>query len=133
MASVKELNDVFDYKKAITTTFDSVLRELVNDEGKNIRTIKPDSKLLIITQNAYIEGEINHFDQEEAETYFFSEALNELVKRLNELPDRMEAANLTGPLHLKEVTISPLTNPAEKRKLNEMVLFTDQILGLTIK
>lgn len=132
MASVKELNDVFDYKKAITTTFDRVLRELVNDEGKNIRSIKPDSKLLIITQNAYIEGEINHFD-EEAETYFFSEALNELGKRLNELPQRMEAVNLTGPLHLKEVIISPLTNPAEKRNLNEMVLFTDQILGLTIK
>jgi translation initiation factor 2 gamma subunit (eIF-2gamma) len=71
MASVKELNDVFDYKKAITTTFDSVLRELVNDEGKKIRTIKPDSKLLIIIQNAYVEGEINHFNEDEAESYFF--------------------------------------------------------------
>jgi hypothetical protein len=45
----------------------------------------------------------------------------------------MEAVNLTGPLHLKKVTISPLTNPTEKRMLNEMVLFTDQILGLSIK
>ncbi|WNB91534.1 hypothetical protein [Bacillus sp. NEB1478] len=132
MASVKELNNVFDYKKAITTMMDDFLMELIID-GKNERTLKPDSKLLIITQNAYIEGTINHFDKVDDEGYFFSQGLKELEKRLSGLPEKLEAINLTGPLHLKEVTISPMTNPGENRKLSEMLLFTDQILGITIK
>jgi hypothetical protein len=133
MTSVKELNNVFDYKKAITTKFDNVLKRFQQDENSNIKTIDSGTKLIIFTQNVLIEGEINHFNKEEDEKYLFAEGLKELGSSLAELPERMNAVNLTGPLHLIEVTISPLGNPEQKHKLKEMILFTDQILGLTIK
>ncbi|MFC0237097.1 hypothetical protein [Fictibacillus phosphorivorans] len=134
MINVKELNHVFDYKKAITTTFDDVLHKFTKDYDGSIKTIGPDSQLLIITQNAYIQGKINHFTHEEEENnkYFFSEGLTELGSRLESLPETMTALNVTAPLHLKDVTISPILNPDQQRQLDEMVLFTDQIVGLSI-
>ncbi|QDP41131.1 hypothetical protein [Radiobacillus deserti] len=130
---MKQLQQAMDYKKAMITHFADLKEQLHNGEITNEAIANKSGRLIIHTPSAMLEGKVNLFDTEEQlERSFFEFGLDEFGKELEQLSPEMHGFNITAPIHMKDVTIRPLSNPNECTNMNEMVVFSNQIVGMSI-
>lgn len=132
MLKLKDLNLAMDHKKALTTHMVELKKKLDNGELTEQEVLNKRGKLVIFTQSTMIEGQVNLFDQESKKPTFFEYGLEDLEGGLDDLPPEMTAFNVSGPIHIKHAIIKSLTN-GETTMLDEMILFSDQIMGLGFK
>ncbi|UFT98403.1 hypothetical protein KO561_14505 [Radiobacillus kanasensis] len=132
MLKLDELNKAMDYKKAMITHLFDLKKQLDLGENPIQDIVNQVGKLVIHTHSATIEGDINLFDSEEDEKTFIDFGLDDFGKEMKGLPSEFIASNITGPIHIKDAIIKPLSNPEKIQKVSEMLVFSDQIVGVSI-
>ncbi|MBM7691059.1 hypothetical protein JOC77_000464 [Peribacillus deserti] len=122
-----ELNTALDFKKLTIIQLQIVLDELQNQQPEERK------KLKILTAGSMIEAEIRTHEPEERETEKpLSKALIQSEKKpLLDITSK-EMINVHANLYLKNVTLTPFSDPRSSVQLDEFVLFTDHILGITL-
>ncbi|MCA1010590.1 hypothetical protein [Halobacillus halophilus] len=132
MGKLKNFKQALDYKKAMTTH----LADLKDQHAKGLitedRITNAEGKLFLHTQTAMIEGSINLFQAEETNRTFMEYGLAQFDEEMGELSGELDAYNVSAPIHLKDVTIQPLANPEVKTSMSEMMVYSDQVVGLSI-
>ncbi len=132
MLKIKDMNKAMDYKKAIITHLVDLKNQIEKGIINDLDILNRDFDLIIHTHNSIIKGTVNLFESEEEKRTFLDYGLNELGKELEELPGDMTAFNVTGPIHIKGVKITTLSNPERETLVDEMIVFSDQVLGISV-
>ncbi|PLT30474.1 hypothetical protein [Peribacillus deserti] len=119
------LQSVLDFKKLTVVQLQIILDELQQNQS-------PKKKLEILTATSIIKGEIRAYEPEEMEKEpILSQALMKSEKEpLLDISTR-ELINIHACLYLKNVKIQPIASPDTSIHLEELVLFTDHIQGIT--
>ncbi|WP_226673742.1 hypothetical protein [Rossellomorea aquimaris] len=132
MLKLQHIHKSMDYKKALITHLVDQKQQL--DEGliPEESIVLKQCSLQILTQTALIEGEVNLFDGDEEMQTFLEYGLDRFGEELLELPPEMRAANVTAPIHIKNVRFRSLAAPESIMEMHEMIVFSDQVVGLTI-
>ncbi|MFQ3544203.1 hypothetical protein Q7A53_08950 [Halobacillus rhizosphaerae] len=132
MWKIKNLNNALDYKKAMTTHLADLKDKLSNGEIAEDDIKNKEGKLLIHTHTSIIEGSINLFQSDEHKQTFIEYGLAQFEEELAELSDDMNAFNVSAPIHIKNAIIKPFSNPEVKTKMSEMIVYSDQVVGISI-
>ncbi len=132
MLRLENLNLAMDYKKAIVTHLADLKKQLDEGHLSEKEISNRIGKLHIHTHTSMIEGEVNFFDGDERIRSFFEYGLDQFEEELIGLTPDMLASNVTGPIHIKKVRLRSLANPATVVEMDEMIVFSDQIVGLSI-
>lgn len=130
------MESAYDHKKAILTVFQALIEE-IREGAVEDAWIDPKKRMKLLTQNAIIEATINidfetDYDEGTKNINIYKHGLSHLQQQLSNLPDDLEAINLSAPLHLQNAVLYPLSNPGIKHEIGEMFLFSDQIVGVTV-
>ncbi|WRP04539.1 hypothetical protein U9J35_11475 [Rossellomorea aquimaris] len=132
MLMLENMNKAMDYKKAIVTHLADLKQQfdegLITDEV----TSNKQGRIQILTQAAMIEGVVNFFDSDEEMKTFLEYGLDRFGEELLELSSDMMASNVTGPIHIKNVRLKSLANPDSIIEMDEMIVFSDHVVGLSI-
>ena len=95
-------------------------------------TLGKDTKLILLTQASLIECELLNENEKEPIYLINKMALEARNKLLStEEYTNKNYLNQSATLRLKNVTITPFSNPQAKINLPVLNLFTDQILGVS--
>jgi hypothetical protein len=122
-----ELADAVDFKKLTIVELQIKIEELIEKypEAK---------KMVFMTQSALIEAD---FQMELAEDLEEEPILGCALQEYEMSPEiditDKTIVNLTACIYLKNVKLTPFSSPNEPLYLEEFILFSDHLLGLTIK
>lgn len=120
-----ELNQYQDMKKLDIVVIQAMLNEL-QKEKVNKR------KVIILTSNCYIvTDKINTEEPDKGKLPLLDRAVlesEEIIFRM----DNQKFINMTGMIVLNNVEIIPFTHPDKVMKKESFILFTDQIMGITL-
>jgi hypothetical protein len=122
-----ELADAVDFKKLTIVELQIKFEELKEKypEAK---------KLVFMTQSALIEAD---FQMELAEDLEEEPILGRALQEYEMSPEiditDKTIVNLTACIYLNNVKFTPFSSPNEPLYLEEFILFSDHLLGLTIK
>ncbi|MEK3975074.1 MULTISPECIES: hypothetical protein [unclassified Psychrobacillus] len=120
-----ELNQYQDMKKLDIVVIQAMLNEL-QKEKVNKR------KVIILTSNCYIvTDKINTEEPDKGKLPLLDRAVlesEEIIFRM----DNQKFINMTGMILLNNVEIIPFTHPDKVMKKESFILFTDQIMGITL-
>ncbi|PFA67110.1 hypothetical protein CN378_12095 [Bacillus sp. AFS015802] len=132
MLKLENMSIAMDYKKAIITHLADLNQQF--EEGLIPKEVlsKKMGTIHILTQTAMIEGQVNFFDSDEKRNTFLEYGLDLFAEELNKLSPDMMASNVTGPIHIKNVRLRSLGNPDTIIEMDEMIVFSDQVVGVSI-
>ncbi len=131
-----------DYSKILSRVD---LRQITIDELNGILKLANEEhgatfKFLFLTNFGFIQGEIvddldGNVSQEELTDFGIAinktvEFRRETIMEAEKLNDSLRPINDAGFFHLKNVIIKPYAG-GSRHQINEMIIFTDQITGLT--
>lgn len=120
-----KLNQYQDMKKLDIVVIQAMLNELQKDK-ENKR------KVIILTSNCYIvTDKINTEEPDKGKLPLLDRAVlesEEIIFRM----DNQKFINMTGMIVLNNVEIIPFTHPDKVMKKESFILFTDQIMGITL-
>ncbi|SET62162.1 hypothetical protein [Paenibacillus sp. NFR01] len=121
-----------DVRHVTITELNSILLSLNESNELNF-------KLIFITNSSFIQGDMvdPYVEVDDNELSFFHSVIEKTMDFRRDTLIEVEHENATmrpindaAFIHLKNVTIKPLSG-INTHKLDEMILFTDQISGLT--
>lgn len=123
------LDNLVDLKALTISSFQAAIDGL---KKSSEITLGEDTKLILLTQAALIECEILNNDEGEP-IYLINKTVLESRKNIlsSEKYVNKNFLNQSATLSLKNVTITPFSNPQAKINLPVLNLFTDQILGIS--
>ncbi|MEA1961724.1 MAG: hypothetical protein U9N81_10740 [Bacillota bacterium] len=142
------LNQRVDMKYATLLTFNDVLEHIKSGGIPGI-PLPAETKTLILTQFGTIEGDIVNLDNDEQEevmdesnwrAIFFKNLVNGVAESRNEVildwenqndVDKLKLINDASYILLSNAVIIPFSTPQARFAIGEMVLFTDQIVGIS--
>lgn len=136
----KLLDNRTDLKSLTFQCLSTALDILKSDEIGNI-SIDSDTNVIVVTNFGTVEGTLidsskstdnpnkNFVNNLLAEVF---EARNGRIIQLENENDQFRLINDTDSLTLENVTITPYANSNNKFNLGELILFSDQIVGLSI-
>lgn len=140
MEEVKERNS-FDLK-AVTFASLSTIADKLNSNSLEGITINGTIEVSILTSFATIIGTIlNESDDDSKVTEEFLidktignafEIRDNILKKLKNKNPNLKILNNSGSIKLKDVTIIPFANPESKTNFKYLILFADEIKGLTL-
>ncbi|MEI5906329.1 hypothetical protein WAK64_04585 [Bacillus spongiae] len=132
MLELKNINKAMDYKKAMVTHLADLKKQFDRGEITEEEIINKEGNIVILTHTNLLEGTINLFETEEKRKTFLEFGLDDFSDELNKIPSDMMAFHVTGPIHLKDVTIRSFSNLDSSIKMSEMIIFSDQVVGVSI-
>ncbi|MCA1058850.1 hypothetical protein LCL96_07885 [Rossellomorea aquimaris] len=132
MMKLETIQNAMDYKKAVITHLFDLKQQIEKGEDSDGVISSPKCTIQVLTQSAMIEGEINLFENEEQKKTFMEYGLGRFEEELNELPPELVASNVTAPIHMKDVRLKSLSAPESITEMDEMIVFSDQIVGMAI-
>ncbi|WP_201715826.1 hypothetical protein [Rossellomorea arthrocnemi] len=132
MLKLENINKAMDYKKAIITHLADLKQQFEEGVIAEPEITNKRGRIQVLTQTNMIEGEINFLDVEEEEKTFLEFGLERFGEELKELAPDMMASNVTGPIHIKNVRLKSFANPDSIIMMDEMIVFSDQVVGLSI-
>ncbi|WP_270180914.1 hypothetical protein [Alkalihalobacillus sp. CinArs1] len=119
--------EVIDFKKLTLVEVEGKIEELQVNRPQS-------SKLVVVTDSMFIEGE---FAKELAEDIEKEPILGAALQdyELNPAIDVTDKQlfNVAANVYMKNVTITQIGSPDSKIHLDEFVVFSDHILGYTVK
>jgi hypothetical protein len=123
----KELEEAIDFKKLTIVELQMKIEEL--------KEKYPEAKKLVyVTQSALIEAD---FQMELAEKVEDEPMLGRSLQEYELNPEidisEKTIVNLSACIYLKNVKLIPLSSPNEPIYLDEFILFSDHLLGITMK
>lgn len=136
----KLIDNRTDLKSLTFQCLSSGLDILKSDKTGNI-SIDSETNVIVITNFGTVEGTLIDFNKStDNPNKAFVNALfekvfevrNERIIELENENDQFRLINDTDSLTLENVTITPYANSNNKFNLGELILFSDQIVGLSI-
>lgn len=119
---VAELENAIDFKKLTIVDLQITLQEKYG--GKRLK---------FLTTSGFIEADIHTHEPENFDEFpTLGAALGKMETDLNVVVPEKEVLNVHACVYLKDVKITPLASPDTPTYLDEFVLFTDHIMGLTL-
>lgn len=133
-----------DFKKTVINYFFQMVNAIKNGEIEGV-TFGEKNTVRILTNFGLIEGKVINFDEEGMEqitaekdfaSIFYSAAIKgadmSMAKYEDEIgSDKLKVVNQTGRLVLADAVVSPYANPQNKFSISRLLVFTDQIVGIT--
>lgn len=123
----KELEEAIDFKKLTIVELQIKIEELKEKYPKA-------NKLVYVTQSALIEAD---FQMELAEHLEEEPILGRSLQEYEIRPEidikEKTIVNLSACIYLKDVKLIPFSSPNEPTYLEEIILFSDHLLGITMK
>lgn len=133
------LKSSIDFKKMTVMTFFDAIERMKKGEIEGV-TIGSKTALRVITNFGLIEGKAVFLDASgkqsaPVDTLYFAllQGADILMSDLEAdiTPENLRTINQTGRLLLKDVIITPFSSPQNKFSLERLLIFTDQIVGIT--
>jgi hypothetical protein len=123
----KELEEAIDFKKLTIVELQLKIEEL--------KEKYPEAKKLVyVIQSALIEAD---FQMELAENVEEEPILGRSLQEYELSPEiditEKTIVNLSACIYLKDVKLTPLSSPNEHIFMEEFILFSDHLLGITMK
>ncbi|QWC21133.1 hypothetical protein KJK41_12360 [Bacillus haikouensis] len=123
----EELEEAIDFKKLTIVELQIKIEELKEKYPEA-------TKLVYVTQSALIEAD---FQMELAENIEEEPILGRSLQEYELSPEidikEKTIVNLSACIYLKDAKLTPLSSTNEPIYLEEFILFSDHLLGLTIK
>jgi hypothetical protein len=137
--SKEKIRKGIDLKALKVYMFNSILESFKSGEFEGI-TVGKDTKTLLITNFGVVEGtirKIGDYEESNLSQVFFSSVTSSMLKAANEEMSKLEEdrditeINQSTMIYLTDVLISPFDNPRSKTQLDNLLLFSDQVVGVS--
>ncbi|KAB7683341.1 hypothetical protein [Bacillus sp. B1-WWTP-T-0.5-Post-4] len=134
----KLLKNGIDLKATTITSFGHTIDAIKSGEIEGV-SIHPDTKITLFTAFGMITGNLlnSHLPKSEEEKMIerFHEGAfdfrNLQINRLSDEEDITEISNKTGNIALTNVEVSYYANPSNIQNFSYLLVFADQVVGLT--
>lgn len=138
------ITNSIDFKKILVFGIFNLIQRIKDGKVEDVSMGK-NTSVSVMTNFGLVSGRVMLFDNESEKeiidtrdfgSLFYLETVKSVDKVMANLedkigPETIKVINQTGRLMLADVTITPFANPQNKYKLARLLLFTDQIVGIT--
>ena len=94
-------------------------------------SMSEDTKMMFYTSSACISGDFYLPDQDSGITQFSEKELLDVIIKTSSEVLKDNGTSESSPIYLKNVTITPFSNPNVKMKLEFFCLYSEQVVGLS--
>lgn len=138
------MRNSIDFKKSIATSIFSLIQDMREGKFEGV-SLGPNTTAAVITNFGLVRGKVVLFDNESEKGIYENHDYDSLIymqaiKTLDESMANFETevgsesvklVNYTGRLVLADAVVTPYANPQSSFNFSRLLLFTDQIVGIT--